>query len=124
MEAQVSKGLTNPLTVTPAGPDHPSACSSSDNQSWSACVATVPTWSTIDRQAGDAARSSPQTCGTMPSEMANTTLSKSLPASSVRRPASWSRRPERLEVDTEQRLGGRELRRRAVRRASTGAPSP
>ncbi len=54
MDAQVSKGLANPLTVTPAGPGHPSARSSSDSQSWSACVATVPTLSTIDRQAGDA----------------------------------------------------------------------
>ena len=88
MDAHVSKGFTNPLTVAPEGPDHPSAASSSDSQSWNACVATVPTLSTIERQAGDAARSSAQTCGTMPREMANTTTSKSLPASSVWRPTS------------------------------------
>ena len=88
MEAQVSKGLTNPLTVTPAGPDHPSAASSSDNQSWNACVATVPTLSTMERQAADVTSSSPQTCGTIPSAMPNTTVSKSSPAFKVRRPTS------------------------------------
>ena len=110
MEAQVSKGFTNPLTVTPAGPDHPSAFSSSDSQSWSDWVATVPTWSTIDRQAGEAASSSPQTCGTMPSEMPKTTAVEVL-ARLQRAPTDVvARRPERLEVDAEQRLGGPQLR--------------
>ena len=124
MEAQVSKGLTNPLTVTPAGPDHPSAFSSSDSQSWNAWVATVPTLSTIDAP-GRGRREEFAADVRHHAERNGEDDVVEVLARLQGAPADvTARRPERLEVDPVERFGGPQLRRRSAPRASTGDPSP
>ena len=63
---------------------HPSARMSAFSQSWKACVATVFTWSTMERQRGSRATISRQTCGTAPSPTPRTTRSKSVAHAAAR----------------------------------------
>ena len=64
----------HPVTVA-AAVGQPRERSSTRNQVWNACVATVPTRSTIDRHRSLASSSSPHVCGSIPTDTASTRAS-------------------------------------------------